>query len=374
MRIAFANHTAIKGSGIDHVAHNLAKELGKRHEVNVFAYQTEGEGDYYNLNRIPLPFSNNRIVSGILSPMIIPSVAAMRREFNAHDVVITQMYPANLLPLIPKHKIKSVYVEWGVQATNLFPKPHEKAYIKLIQEAHRYACRKSDIVIAPSLEVFNNIRKYNDNTVNLNLYGIDFERFNFDITDKEIVYKKYPQVRDKKVIIFTGRISPHKNIHLLIDAMSDLLADCPNTLLMIVGRNSFPDYQKQLNAQVKKLGIEKHVIFTGLVDSVVPYLKCADIYCVASAWEGYLNPEPMAMKLPIVCYDAPIHRETVVQGQTGILVNKLTPAAFSGILIGLLHHDFMRLDMGDKAYDTALAKYDYTLIVKKLEKVIGCRM
>lgn len=374
MRIALVNHSHILGSGIDHVAHNLAKELGKRNEVTVYTYNSEIQGENYEVVTIGLPMANNRIISGVLSPLCFSSVRAMRTRLKYYDVAISQMYPACLLPLLPSKISKSVYIEWGVQAINLFARPSEKAYIWALQKAHGYAIKHSDIVITPSVEVEEMVKsKYHRTPSNLNLYGVDFEYFDKDKADAEVVYRKYPQLRDKKIVLFAGRVSPHKNIHTLIRAMWAVKQRIPESMLLLVGRPSFSHYDRELDCLIQELCMEDTVIRAGLVsrEDLPSYFKCASLFGYCSEWEGLLNPEPLAMGLPMVCHDTPTNRQTVDDYVTGRLVQDNTPKAYANVIANLLSDNDKLREMSQNAYVVARERFDYKVIAQKLEEVIS---
>lgn len=377
MRICFANHTMVLGSGIDHVTHNLANELALREVdtkgcgVGVIAMQTElmSPRHYWLHKATAPPFGRLGMVA---SPLWPPSVMSMRNWMGRYDIVLTQMHPSCLFPHLPTkiNNTKHVFIEWGVQASNLFPKKQEMAYIGILRKAHGYAIQHADMVIAPAKAVAAQIKRdYGVDAVNMNLYGIDLGYFNRE-TSPKLVYKKYPQLEGRPVVLFAGRVSPHKNIDMLIDAFYLLRASLPDAKLLLVGRPSFPYYENELHDRVIKKGLVPHVVFAGLVpqEELPAYFAAASVFCVCSAWEGYLIPEPMAMGLPIVAYHTDVHAETVVNGLTGVLVNELTPYAFSR---GLLEALQKREDLGENAYLTAKWKYDYKMIAIKLLGVLG---
>ncbi len=370
MRLAFFNHSHILGSGIDHVTHHLAEELGKRHEVTVLTYNAELSSPCYKVKLLPMPFKTSRVMAGVLAPLYLPATIEARHLLSQYDTVITQLYPANVIPT--GLKTKHIYVEWGVQTSSLFANPMEKAYIYGLDRMNDFAVRHADLVIAPSIEVWDRItNRMGIDALNLNLYGIDLNYFNRNVSPKP-VYEEYPDLEGNKVILFAGRVSPHKNIHLLIKAFYLVKKSLHDTKLLLVGRPSFPAYFKELQELIKALKLEDDVILAGLVsrEMLPACYAAASVFCVCSPWEGLLIPEPMGMALPMVAYDTPTHRQTVEHGQTGLLVNELKPEALASALIGILSDDKLRHDMGERAYGIARKKFDYQEIAANLEAYV----
>lgn len=85
----------------------------------------------------------------------------------------------------------------------------------------------------------------------------------------------------ERIILTSGRISPVKNIHILIDAFA--LLKWPNSRLVIIGEASGSverDYAKMLRQRVAAKGLETSVAFVGAKTQaeVAEALRLADIY------------------------------------------------------------------------------------------------
>lgn len=103
-------------------------------------------------------------------------------------------------------------------------------------------------------------------------------------------------------LLFVGRLVPYKGADMLIDAIHNLSDDLRNKIkLTIVGDGS---EKVKLENQVKNLGLEKVVSFTGWIkqEETVEYYKQADIFCFPSIREfgGAVVLEAMACGLPCI--------------------------------------------------------------------------
>ena len=141
-----------------------------------------------------------------------------------------------------------------------------------------------------------------------------------------------PLKENEKLLLFVGRLSPHKNVHTLLKIFDLVNEKSQNVKLLIIGRQTFPGYIKKL----KKMA-NKKVIFRGFVDDKeLPYYYAAsDLYVTASLWEGFNLPaaEAQACGKKVVAFDIGSHPEVV---KKGILVKKDDIKGFANVVIRLL--------------------------------------
>lgn len=103
----------------------------------------------------------------------------------------------------------------------------------------------------------------------------------------EAVKKKF-KVENKKMLLTFGFISRNKGIETVIKALPALVKKYPETVYVVIGkthpavlRHSGEEYRVYLQLLVKKLQLEKHVIFLNEFISekeLFQYLYAADIY------------------------------------------------------------------------------------------------
>lgn len=121
-------------------------------------------------------------------------------------------------------------------------------------------------------------------------------------------------------IVSVGALKSVKNFALLIAAFARLHRHRPHTRLMIVGTGSL---LTSLKAQAAALAIEQAVTFVGFVADPTPYYASADLFALASNYEGFGNVlvEAMRQGTPVVstdCESGP--REILDGGWYGALV------------------------------------------------------
>jgi glycosyltransferase involved in cell wall biosynthesis len=101
----------------------------------------------------------------------------------------------------------------------------------------------------------------------------------------------------------------------------DLVRDCPSMKFLLVGDGQ---WRGRFEAEARRLGLEKHFVFTGLVrpEEVAPLMGIMDVVVHLSAREGLARalPQALAAGRPIVAYDCDGAREVCFDNETGFLI------------------------------------------------------
>jgi glycosyltransferase involved in cell wall biosynthesis len=123
-------------------------------------------------------------------------------------------------------------------------------------------------------------------------------------------------------LVAVGRLQAEKGIRYLVDAVADVVhrRGRQQIALWIVGDG--PE-AGELRAQVQAAQLDKHVRFTGYQANPLPYIRCADLLCLPSLYEGMPNAlaEAMACGTPVLATDCPSGpRELLHDGECGTLV------------------------------------------------------
>jgi glycosyltransferase involved in cell wall biosynthesis len=125
----------------------------------------------------------------------------------------------------------------------------------------------------------------------------------------------------RATILFLGRLKEYKRVDLVIDAVAILAGEGLDVQLEIVGDG---ERLEALLAHARRLGIEDRVHFLGFVaeERKLEALRRAWVHVLTSPKEGWgiSNLEAAACATPSVASDSPGLRESVVDGETGILV------------------------------------------------------
>lgn len=121
------------------------------------------------------------------------------------------------------------------------------------------------------------------------------------------------------VVLAVGRLEVPKNYPLLLSAFSRLRTET-ECRLIILGEGRL---RESLTKQIAVLGIEQDVDLPGFVDDPFPWMYHAELFVLASLWEGLPNAliQAMACGTKIVSTDCPSGpREILEDGKWGRLV------------------------------------------------------
>ncbi|WDQ18959.1 glycosyltransferase family 4 protein [Rhodopirellula sp. P2] len=123
---------------------------------------------------------------------------------------------------------------------------------------------------------------------------------------------------DRRLILAVGRLWPQKRIRDLIWSGELLATTHGNTTLVIIGDGPQRD---ELVRHRDAVSSPLHVRFAGQRDDIAELLPHADLFWIASEYEGQSNAviEAMLAGLPVIASDIPGNRDLVIEGETGWL-------------------------------------------------------
>ena len=123
---------------------------------------------------------------------------------------------------------------------------------------------------------------------------------------RESFFARYPELRQRRFFLFLSRMHSKKGCDLLLDAFGRVAQAHPELDLVMAG----PDegrLQPQLAAQAKRLGIEKRVYWTGMLEGDVKWgaLRAAEAFVLPSHQEnfGVAVVEALACEVPVLISD-----------------------------------------------------------------------
>jgi glycosyltransferase involved in cell wall biosynthesis len=142
-----------------------------------------------------------------------------------------------------------------------------------------------------------------------------------------------------------GALVGHKGQRDLVDAAAIVLRTIPDARFVIAGEG---DLRPQLEAQIRHLGLEKHVMLTGFRADVLSLLKAFDVFVMSSTTEGLGTSilDAMACRRAVVGTMAGGIPEAIVAGETGTLVPVGDPKAMAAGIVALLRDPDMRERFG----------------------------
>ncbi|HWB54485.1 MAG TPA: glycosyltransferase [Tepidisphaeraceae bacterium] len=144
----------------------------------------------------------------------------------------------------------------------------------------------------------------NENVVN---YGTSGPKGDSHI-QRRLFAERFPALRDKRLLLFLGRVHPKKGPDLLFNAFARAIDKMPSELtfdlnLVMAGPNDHP-YGLQMKRLVARLGIGSRVTWTGMLSDELKWgaFHSADAFILPSHQEnfGLAVAEALACRVPVL--------------------------------------------------------------------------
>jgi glycosyltransferase involved in cell wall biosynthesis len=208
--------------------------------------------------------------------------------------------------------------------------------------------------------------------------------------------EKRQNVADKngtKHLLFVGRVSPEKGVHVLLEAFHKVLRQYPCVQLKIAGYQGSLAFEKlsALSNDPKEMDLKRfygsnyisylknqlslsemgHVSFLGAIPHrLLPKLyRNADVCVVPSVCnEPGAMPvvEAMVAGVPVVATRGGGVPEIVVDGKTGLLVERGDPSALAKAILLLLTDERLRESIANASREQAIESFSWDKTIEKL--------
>jgi L-malate glycosyltransferase len=149
-----------------------------------------------------------------------------------------------------------------------------------------------------------------------------------------------------------GALVAQKDQHTLIEAAAIVVKQVPDARFVILGEG---ELRPQLEEQIKRLHLERHVFLAGFRPDVLELLKDVDVFALSSTHEGMCTSlvDAMAAEKPAVATAVGGVPEVLADGETGFLVPAHDASRLAGRIVHLLKNDALRARMGTAALERA---------------------
>ena len=194
--------------------------------------------------------------------------------------------------------------------------------------------------------------------------AVDLDRFRPGLDASRI--RSDLRLDGKRVLVFTGRLVPHKGVDVILEALAQLPKD---VVLVVIGAGP---RLPSLVGLARRLEVEDRVRFCPAVtDEELPYfLALGDVFVFPSQnrLEGFglVVAEAMAAGLPVVVADMPGVREVIEPGKEGLLAEPLIASDLADKVRILLDDPALARRMGRAGRERAEALYALPVVVRSL--------
>lgn len=304
-------------TGDEVVFFNLVKNLAKIDDENEYLLFTDTNDStvlQYTVEKLGIENKKNfKIISLKSSNKFIWNLRTLPDYLkkNPVDVYHTQyitpfFVPKNIKVITHIHDVSFLAYPEFIKKSDLF-------FLKILIPM---SLRRTDKIIAVSEFTKEEIAKYyqiDPEKIEIvhNAVSEDFAKSDYSGNELFEIRKKYNL--PEEYILYIGTLQPRKNIPVLIKAFAKTKEKNQNIKLVIAGNKKAHNFDSRIDAEIKKLNLEKEVIFPGFVDEEdkSTLFQLAKAFVFPSLYEGFGIPilEAFAFKAPVLASDIPVHRE-----------------------------------------------------------------
>ena len=336
MRVLWFNWRDIRNpdaGGAEVFTYEVMRKLAKRgHEMTLFTTRFSDAPKYEKMEDV------NIIRGGGKYTVYIKARHYYRKQKHKYDLVIDEI---NTRPFLTPNfvKEKPILALFHQLARNFwfYETPFPLNYLGYYYLERKWLSHYKDI---PTITVSNSSRD--------DLQAIGFKKIL--IVPEGLNVNPLSEVRQKgsvPIIVFLGRLRKAKLPHHALQAFYQVKKELKDAKMWVIGDG----YMRE---ELEKFNI-KDVIFYGRIKNEFKYelLSKAHLVLVPSIREGWglVVTEANAMGTPVIAYNVPGLKDSVRDGETGILVRENSPHALARSAVYLLKNR----DILNKLSSNALA-------------------
>jgi len=250
--------------------------------------------------------------------------------------------------------------EWNLQQKRL----KKQIYMTAIQ---RGILQKSAALHAITQAESNRIRQLEIETpVAMIPNGIHTEEFE-NLPDRSQFVSRYPELENRLIVLFLGRIQQKKGLDILAQAFGNLVRTRHDVRLVVAG----PDEDNtltEIKTILKSQGALEKAVFPGMLtgEQKLEALSAADIFALTSYSEGFSVAllEALSAGLPLVITDECNFPE-VGDSRAGFVVRP-NDSETASALMSLLDSADLRREMSENARRLVRSNYTWERIAEKM--------
>ncbi|MFC3241171.1 glycosyltransferase family 4 protein [Gordonia humi] len=356
--------------GIQSYLENLLRFLPPE-DVIVYAPKWKGS-DVYDA-AAPYRIVRHRTSLMLPTPLVARRAARLVREHDVHTVWFGAAAP--LAVLAPR--LRRAGATRIVASTH----GHEVGWSMLpgARQVLRYIGAHSDVVTYVSRYTRGRFAAAfgRDAALEYVPCGVDTARFAPDPAAREQLRARYG-LGDAPVVLCLSRLVPRKGQDVLIESWPSVLREVPDARLMIVGGGPYGDRLREL---ADRTGVTDSVTFTGSVpaDELAMHHAMADVFAMPTRTRGrgldveglgIVFLEASASGVPVVAGDSGGAPETVLEGQTGTVVDGRDHERVAGAIAALLTDPDLAASMGEKGRAWIVENWQWSRQASRLMRLL----
>lgn len=373
----------VKGGAVEHWVHEVSERLNQaQFEITIVSRPAEMSG-VENVKYLGIVWTKTEQFFYKIKEKVswrnplrylakIQNVASyglrMAKLVRGFDVVVIHNEPNFLF-----------FMQKNPQQTLVLHMHNAHLGIAIFRPFYRHALKKVDKVICVSDYIRRHALQYFPE------YADKFTVV-FNATDPE-VFKPYGDEAadhlkglvdieaDKTYLLYVGRLTEIKGVHVLIKAFIGIHAQWPSTRLIIAGSSFFggaakTDYEQSLVELAKP--VSNAIVFTGFMphEKLRYVYSAADMVVLPSVWQDpcpLVVLEAMASGTCLISSAVGGVPEIVKNGVNGLLVNAGDSEALAKVAVDILSNSLSKTQMEHAARQMIIAGYTWERLTKEVE-------
>jgi glycosyltransferase involved in cell wall biosynthesis len=341
--------TELRPAGAERCVYELATRLDKdRFDVEVLALRGGAVADWLAEAGVKVH------VLGVRGKWDVVKLSALRNILREgkFDLLHTHLFHADLAGRIGAawagvpHLVNTVHIAearfrpWQYCLARVFAKRCRR--IICVSEAVRdHHSRRSGLPASRYTVIHN---------------GIDASAYSHDPQARQRLRNEWGVGADEAVCVFLGRLDRQKGVDVLLAAFSHLGARGAARRLIIAGDGPQRSLVENYISHGEGGRMAKYL---GFVRDVRSVLSAGDVFVMPSRWEGFglAAAEAMAAGLPVVATRVAGLGEVVLDGETGVLVEKNDAVELAEQVERLLRDAELRRRLGEAGRQRVFAQF-----------------
>ena len=201
------------------------------------------------------------------------------------------------------------------------------------------------------------------------LNGTDLNRFRQGEPEERRTARAALELEPNAIVcLAVGRLFPQKNYPLLLRSFDAARRQAAALRLFIAGEG--PE-RPALEDLIRELDMGGSASLLGLRDDVPDLLRAADIFLMASDYEGLgcAAVEALATSKPVVATRVEGLQDVVLPGETGYLVAPGDAKAFAAAILQLAAQPILREQFGHRGREDAVERFSLDRMVRRYENL-----
>ena len=373
LKILHTTTRIVQGGGVEHNVMITIDHLKDQFDFHLLSGRENNVSELYETNGFKV-ITNPYLIRDISPVNDLKALWHMWRliKKEKYDIVHTHETKASLLTRIAAYFAGCPFIIYGLHGVT-FNDPMSVIKKTFFIFLEKWTVPMSDFIISVGQDTIDQYHKHGiakKMPYQVVRSGIDLDQFEKGglHTEREKIEfrKKWGILPNEFVLLNVGRFSYSKAQRYTIEAFASCLKTSPNSKLIFVGDGELVE---ECQEKVKKLEIEKNVLFVGYIPNVQDFLSITDVFVITSLREGLprVTVEASLKKVPVVGFEVEGISEVICHRESGFIVPKYDVASLEKRIVELLKNPDKGKRFAEKAYSFVKKEWDSKKMIKDLE-------